>query len=359
MSDIKIGFGFYQHMLAEENYRFARQCGATHAVVHLVDYFNQGPQEDSGDSQPVGDTSGWGYAGATTDLWTLDSLREIKNELNEHGLEFAAIENFDPAHWHDVLLDGPRKHEQIEHLKQIVRMVGEAGVGIIGYNFSIAGVAGRITGPFARGGAESVGMDGADQTPIPQDIVWNMVYDPDAPAGTLPEISHEELWRRLGFFLKELVPVAEEAGVMLAAHPDDPPVPVLRRQPRLVYQPHLYQRLLDIYPSSSNALEFCLGTLTEMTEGDVYTATERYVAQEKVAYIHFRNVRGEVPHYRETFIDEGDLDMVRIMRILKQHDYDGMIIPDHTPQMSCDAPWHAGMAYAIGYMQALNRAVEA
>ena len=153
-------------------------------------------------------------------------------------------------------------------------------------------------------------------------------------------------------FLDALVPVAEEAGVTLAAHPDDPPLPTVRGQPRLVYQPRLYQKLLDLRPSPRNALEFCLGTLAEMTEGDIYDVVDTYSRQGKLAYVHFRNVRGKVPHYQETFIDDGDVDMLRVLRILKQNDFNGVLIPDHAPQMACAAPWHAGMAYALGYLQA-------
>ena len=89
-----------------------------------------------------------------------------------------------------------------------------------------------------------------------------------------------------------------------------------------------------------------------MTEGDVYTAVETYSRQGRLAYVHFRNVRGKVPHYKETFIDEGDIDMLRVLRILHRNNYTGVLIPDHAPQMACSAPWHAGMAYALGYLRA-------
>ena len=93
-------------------------------------------------------------------------------------------------------------------------------------------------------------MDGPLDTPMPNGMVWNMVYDPDAPAGHRCRRSRTtSSGSACGDFLDELVPVAEEAGVALAAHPDDPPMPTLRGQPRLVYQPHLYQRLLDLQPS--------------------------------------------------------------------------------------------------------------
>ena len=357
---MKLGFGLYRHMLNKEHYNFARQCGATHIVAHLVDYFYQGDHSHD-HSQPVGDLDGWGVAGGTPDsAWSAENLTNLKNEINKHGLELEAIENFDPAHWHDILLDGPRKIEQLERLKQIIRNVGEAGIPAFGYNFSIAGVCGRIISNDARGNAETVGMNGISEmngAPIRNGMVWNMVYNENPSGGFLPEITHDELWDRLSVFLKELVPVAEEAGVRLAAHPDDPPLAYVRKQPRLVYQPSMYQRLLDIVPSFHNGLELCLGTLAEMQEGDIYEICDHYTKQGKVVYIHLRNVSGKVPHYKETFIDEGDINIRRIMTILRDNDFQGVLIPDHTPQMSCPAPWHAGMAFAMGYIKSLHQEI--
>lgn len=351
---MKLGFGLYRHMLNEQNYRFAKQCGATHVVIHLVDYFGHNKSKTD---QPLGGKQGWGMAGDGK-LWSLEELQKIKAEINANGLILEAIENFDPAMWYDVLLDGPKKLEQIELLKEQIRIVGKAGIPVFGYNFSLAGVSGRISGDFARGNAESVGMNGNDETPVPKGMVWNMVYNANAEKGIVETITHDILWNRLQFFLDELIPVAEEAGVKLAAHPDDPPMPVVRQTPRLVYQPDMYQRLIDMKPSPSNQLEFCLGTVSEMTEGNVYDATEQYSKQNKLAYIHFRNVKGKVPNYHEVFVDEGDIDMMKVLRILKKNKYKGVIIPDHTPQMTCDAPWHAGMAYAMGYMKAAISMVE-
>lgn len=348
---MKLGLGLYWHQLDAAHYRFAKQCGCTHLVVHLVDYFKSSRSNQPGD-QPVGDDTGWGFAGDPDKLWTHEELAALKREINAAGLELEAIENFDPAHWHDVLLDGPKKPQQLENLKIIIRNVGRAGIPIMGYNFSIAGVAGRIKGPFARGGAEAVGMDGPFDKPLPNGMVWNMVYDRHAPPGTAPVATPEQLWQRLKDFLDAVIPVAEEAGVTLAAHPDDPPMPTVRGQPRLVYQPHLYQKLIDLKPSPRNALEFCVGTLAEMTEGNIYDVVDHYSRQGKLGYVHLRNVRDKVPHYRETFIDDGEVDVLRVLRILKQNGFKGVVIPDHAPQMSCAAPWHAGMAFALGFLKA-------
>lgn len=352
---MKIGIGLYRHMLTSEYYDFARQAGCTHVVAHLVDYFNQNA-DNPRDNQPTGGKyAAWGAAGDPTRLWPLDELRAIRRDIEAAGLTLAAVENLDPAHWHDILLDGPQRSQHIENVKTIIRRLGEAEIPVLGYNFSLAGVCGRVSGHWGRGRAMTVGMDGpADDLPMPNGMVWNMVYDRDAPPGAVAPISHQELWRRLERFLEEVVPVAEACGVRLAAHPDDPPMATMRQQPRLVYQPPMYQRLIDAAPSPSNGLELCVGTLAEMTEGNVYDAVDQYSRQGKIAYLHLRNVSGKVPHYRETFIDEGDVDMIRILSILERNGYDGVIIPDHTPQMSCPGPWHAGMAHTIGFMLAVK-----
>lgn len=351
---MKLGLGLYKHMLTPENFAFAKQAGATHIVAHLVDYFRGGGPGAGGD-QPLGTDWGWGLAGDPDRLWTLEDLQTLRRETEAAGLVLEAIENFDPAHWGDILLDGPRRSLHIENVKTILRRLGEAGIPIMGYNFSIAGVAGRTKGNYARGAAPAVGMEGPYDLPMPNGLVWNMVVDPDATAGetgTVPPATHAQLWSRLERFLHEVLPVAEKAGVRLALHPDDPPMPTIRGQPRLVYQPSMYQRVIDLNPSPANQLEFCVGSLAEMTEGDIYDVVDHYSRQNRLGYVHLRNVRDKVPHYKETFIDDGEVDVLRVLAILKRNRFDGVIIPDHAPQMSCAAPWHAGMAFAMGYLKA-------
>jgi mannonate dehydratase len=208
---MKLGLGLYRHQLDQQHYRFARQCGCTHLIIHLVDYFRSSRSNRPGD-QPVGDDTGWGQAGDPEKLWSVEEIESLKREINSAGLQLEAIENFDPAHWHDVLLDGPQKRRQLENLKTLIQNVGQAGVPILGYNFSIAGVAGRIKGPFARGGAEAVGMNGPLDTPMPRGMVWNMIYDPAAPAGSPPSATGDELWGRVKGFLDEVLPSRKRRG---------------------------------------------------------------------------------------------------------------------------------------------------
>ena len=335
---MKLGLGLYTHILNHDNLQFARQAGATHIVAHTP----------FSDKRKAGDYNA---------VWTYEELSSLRKMINAEGLELEAIENFLAVFWSDILLDGPRKHEQMENIKTLIRNVGKAGIPIFGYNFSLAGVWGRVNGPWARGDADSVAFLNPVQTPIPLGTVWDTRVDPDAPAGNLPAVSEKEIWERFEFFLSQIIPVAEEAGVVMALHPDDPPMPELRGTARLVYQPRLYQKVFDLVPSRMNQAEFCLGTLQEMTECNIYETVENYSSQNKVAYIHFRNVRGKVPNYYEVFIDEGDTDMVQVLRILRKQNYQGVLIPDHTPSMNCAAPWHAGMAYAMGYMRAAMKLI--
>ena len=336
---MKLGLGLYAHILNRNNLLFAKQAGATHIVAHTP----------FSDSRKPGDYNA---------IWTYDELTSLRKMINDEGLVLEAIENFLPVFWSDILLDGPRKQEQMENIKTLIRNVGKAGIPIFGYNFSLAGVWGRVNGLWARGEAETIAYLNPEQPPIPLGIVWNTVVDPSAPAGFLAPVSEKELWERFTYFLNQIIPVAEEAGVVMALHPDDPPLPELRGTARLVYQPSLYQKVFDLLPSRMNQAEFCLGTLQEMTECNIYETVENYTAQNKVAYVHFRNVRGKVPNYYEVFIDEGDTDMIQVLRILHKNNYQGVLIPDHTPSMQCDAPWHAGMAYAMGYMRAAMKMID-
>lgn len=356
---MKIGLGLYREQLTRDNYQFALQAGATHVVAHLTNYFaGKDPKIDSGDQ------GGWGNCSGDK-LWSFEELSALVADVRAAGLGVAAIENFSPKFWSDVLLDGSERARQMEGLKQLIRDAGRAGIPCIGYNFSLAGVYGWTRGPYARGGAESVGfgVPGSaapdPEATIPDGMVWNMRYRQANEGAAVISVSSEELWDRLTRFLQEVVPVAEEAGVILGAHPDDPPAEELRGTARLVNRPEKYDRLMEIVDSPSNGLELCLGSLQEMPSGDIYEHVRRFARSGRIGYIHFRNVRGRMPHYVETFVDEGDIDMAEIVRILRDENYQGVMIPDHTPAMTCGASWHAGKAFALGYMRALVQNAEA
>ncbi|MEZ4656297.1 MAG: mannonate dehydratase [Caldilineaceae bacterium] len=356
---MKLGLGLYRDLLTPANLRFAKQAGCTHIVAHLPGHFTRGDKIITSDNAEAG----FGVSEADDPIWSYEGLRDLKALINSEGLELEALENFAPAHWYDVLLDGPQRAAQMRHIKEIVRTLGRVGIPTMGYCFTLAGVYGRTEGPFARGGAASVGFTSPVEKPIRGGMVWNMVYDVERfnraePGDVLAPVSASEIWRRLEGFLDEMIPVAEEAGVKLAFHPDDPPLPVLRNTARLVTSGDHFQQVLDLKPSPVNTIEFCVGTISEMPDTDVYETVDRYSRGGKLAYVHLRNVHGKAPAYHEMFVDDGDTDMIEVIRILHRNGFGGVLIPDHTPILECAAPWHAGMAHALGWMRAVMTMVE-
>lgn len=351
---MRVGLTLSGDNLSSDGAKFAAQLGVTDVVIHLNTYGKGTPEEVA--AWNAGEVGPPNAPVITEPLWDYERMSGVVGMLAEHGLKVAALENFSPRFWSDVLLNGPDKREQMDGLKRLVRDAGKAGIPVIGYNFSLAGVWGWRRVPSARAGAWTVEFDMSKidhEAPIPDGMIWNMRYR-EGRAGASPvTVGHDELWQRLEWFLRELVPVAEEAGVKLAAHPDDPPADFLRGTARLVNSHGKYDRLLDLVRSPANALEFCIGSLAEMP-GDIYDTTRHFAQRRSLAYVHFRNVRGKVPHYVETFVDEGDVDMTEIVRILRDENYDGVLVPDHVPDLhGSKSPWHAGNAYTVGFMRAL------
>ena len=199
MSSMKIGLGMYPGLLTTENFRFAQQVGATHIVAHLPGF----ARRESRGLPPER-------------VWTYEELEQLKRAMNAEGLEFDAIENFEVDHWYDVLLDGPKRDLQMEGLKALLRTMGALDIRVMGYNFSYANCWGRVPVDRARGGAISAAYIqelAPEETEIPNGSVWDTVYDPDAPEGTIGTVTEEVIWERVQRFLEDLVPVAEEAGV--------------------------------------------------------------------------------------------------------------------------------------------------
>ena len=196
---MKLGFGLYRNSLNIDNYKFVNQIGATHIVAHLTNYFSgSNPEITSGNSD------GWGVCDDEP-IWDKELLEGLKNDLNKNNLKLEALENLNPLHWSDILLDGPNKDLQIEGIKQLLKNMGEVGIPILGYCFSIAGVWGWQRSNFARGGAESVALvEGSRdfQEPIPDGMVWNMRYREGEPNKFVPATSEKEVWERLEYFFK-------------------------------------------------------------------------------------------------------------------------------------------------------------
>src|SRR5678815_1407047 len=124
---MKLGLGLYRGLLSEDNFKFAKQAGVTHLVVHLVDYF-KGANPTLASGEP---NMGWGVTQNQDRPWEYEDIAALKKTIEANGLTWEAIENFDPSHWFDILLDGPKKNEQMEKLKRTIQMIGRAGIPIM------------------------------------------------------------------------------------------------------------------------------------------------------------------------------------------------------------------------------------
>jgi mannonate dehydratase len=196
-----------------------------------------------------------------------------------------------------------------------------------------------------RGGSVATAFDDAIAQRMP--LTHDRVYTED------------EMWANLEHWIKIITPIAEEEGIRLGIHPCDPPVPVLGGIPQLLRNFAAYKRLVEIYPSDANGIEFCQGTMAEMDDDvDIYDKIRYFGSRNKILYVHFRNVSGTVPQFREEFINTGYVDMFRAMEIYYDVGFNSFFIDDHVPQTFQDTVWgHRGRAFANGYIQALIEAV--
>ena len=172
-------------------------------------------------------------------------------------------------------------------------------------------------------------------------------------------ISREEMWERLLYFCGPVMKAAEEAGVKLSLHPKDPPVKEMRGIARVLTNTDEIEAFLDAVPSPANGFTFCQGTVTEMGV-DVIDAIRRIGGRDRIHLVHFRAVRGHVPQYVETFIDEGDVDMFEAIKTFKEVGYTGPLVSDHTPKITGDVAFgKMGRSYSHGYIRALVHAANA
>ena len=172
------------------------------------------------------------------------------------------------------------------------------------------------------------------------------------------EFTEEEVWENLEYWIKIITPIAEEEGIRLGIHPCDPPVKTLGGLPQVMRSFDSYKRLIEIYPSDSNGIEFCQGTFSEMEGDDIYEMIRYFGERRKILYVHFRNVSAQVPTFHEEFINTGHVDMYRAMKAYYDNGYDSFFIDDHVPQTHQDTEWgHRGRAFANGYIQAMIEAV--
>lgn len=295
-------------------------------------------------------------------VWHKEDILKLKRQVENHGMQLDGIENFHPAHWDHIVLGEDGRQQQMENICKTIQNAGEAGIKYFGYSFSACGVQGYCDEGVAGGNSGGRGMSSIrrfnakyiDDTPSPNQNFWFKTrIDRRSPEGTIPPADEKTVWNRFSYFLENALPVAEKAGIKLCAHPDDPPVPYLKGIYRPLHSVDGLRKLIKMFDSPANCLEFCQGTISTMQGVDIYSVIEEFASQGKIGYVHFRNTSGQFPEFSEVFIDDGYVDMPRAIECYAKHGFEGTIIPDHTPHITSPDPWFTGMGYALGYIRGI------
>ena len=326
--------------LTDENMVFLKQLGVNNLSVFL----------DWGPGKPNSNYPLSSLKEGTR--WETDDLVTLKKWVESHGLELTGISLILFPHWEKMVLGQAGCDEQIENWNKSLRNMGKAGIPTLQYNFMInAGAKMQLW----RTSAENVGRGGTRIVSFDYDVARK------TPLTNYGEISEETMWNNLTYFLKAVIPVAEEAGVTMAMHPFDPQVPSLAGIARIVRGIEAYDRVFEIMPRRANSIAFCLGCFGQMMDAEhVYKAIRHFGKEGRIGLVHFRNVRGTIEKFDEVFPDEGKLDMLQAVKILKEVGFNGIIQIDHTPHPTGDTEYgHIGHAFQIGYLKGILQGADA
>jgi mannonate dehydratase len=285
--------------------------------------------------------------------WEEGRIRAIMDTLKSAGL---TLGNLMIGGFPNTLYGRPGRDEEIEKVRQSIRAAGRAGLPVIEYNF----YAHRAI----EGYYEETGRAGAGLTAFDYDRVKGLPPLANEGAHTL-----DEMWRNITYFLKAVVPEAEESGVRLALHPNDPPAPISRGSQQIMGSVEGWKHLIEIVPSKSNGITFDCGVTREMGD-DPMEVCRYFGARDRINHVHFRNVQVQVANekYTEVFLDDGQVNMFAVMKELVRQKYPRLIYPEHPRALDADreradfrSPYpgggsYVGFVYNVGYTRAMLQA---
>ena len=289
--------------------------------------------------------------------WTTDALVALKERWAKHGIILEMLHiplgsrsAYDNEAGAIFLKPSDERDRQIDWMKETVRMAGEAGIRGLNYNITILGHL-RTPAKTGRGGAtvSTFELDKLDQSAAEFE---------DGPA------DEDEMWERINHWLQEIMPVAEEYKVQMACHPSDPGIGVgntYRGVARPLGMVDGFKKLIELYDSPYNGLNFCQGCMSESLENpaeEIFDVIRYFGERKKIFNVHFRNIKGGLGNFVEVFPDEGDIHMIRALKVYKDVGYKYMIMPDHVPGIGGPESGKVGFAYTYGYIHAALQAVE-
>ncbi|MDQ6907872.1 MAG: mannonate dehydratase [Chloroflexota bacterium] len=303
------------------------------------------------------------YDASETGRWDVGRIRHVQARAAANGIAVDVI----GLEMGSLLLDiirgnTERRDAQLAVIAHNIRAAGEAGVPCLKYNLHIIGIprTGRTAG---RGGALYPHFDIAEATDEAL-AAYTGVAPGQSRAAAVGPVAPQESWDAFAWFLERAIPVAEECGVALAFHPQDPPLPHdtgLRGFHHVLGSVDGLKRYLDFSPSRYHVMNFCQGTVAEMCADpatEVLDAIRYFGGRKKIFMVHFRNITGGYLHFDEVYPDNGDVDMHAALRVYKEVGYGGMICPDHVPTSAVDPDKERQFAFCLGYIRALIQVVE-
>jgi mannonate dehydratase len=287
--------------------------------------------------------------------WSVEGLTRLRERVESCGVKLDMVPLPLSSSYisraenpHILMGKSPERNREIDDICAMIRNVARVGIPAVKYNLTVLGVV-RTEPTRGRGGARYSTFN------------HSRLKQEPPPAETGP-VSAEQMWERITYFLKRVVPVAEEHKVRLCCHPHDPAMPPqgYRGIPRVLGSVAGLKRFVDIAPSKYHGLNFCQGTVAEMLQNpgkEIYNVIRYFGSRGKIFNVHFRNIKGGYLNFQETFPDDGDVDMLQALRVYKEVGYDGMIMPDHVPHIDGDVGGAQAFAFAFGYIQALIQRV--
>lgn len=273
-----------------------------------------------------------------------DFLSDLREKVEDVGLTLYNVGNMDVGKSDKIHLALPGRDEDITAFQDFVRNLGEAGIGVTTFTWEPDRV--WSSEPSETRGARTryVNLEELQQ----RSNTHGRRY------------TEEELWDNFRYFMERIIPVAEESDVRLALHPNDPPAESLGGIPCLIRSAEAYRKAFEIADSPNLGMEFCTGCWLEGGDdfGDVLAGIRGFQADDRILIVHFRNVSSPLPEFKETFLDNGYMDMLEVMQTLVDVNYPGTVIYDHTPQFAGDYAKGGGPGYGIGYIKALRHCAE-
>ena len=286
------------------------------------------------------------YTWVTEEQTGYESLVRLRERVEAAGLTLHNVGCYTLGKSDAIHLALPERDEKIAQFQQFVRNLGRAGIHVTTFTWEPDAV--WSSEPSVNRHARARHVDLAEMVQRP--YTHGRAY------------SREELWENFAYFSERIIPVAEEAGVRLALHPNDPPTTeALGGIPCLIHSWETYERAFEIANSPALGMEFCCGCWLEGgTEGfgEILAAIRHFVAEDRILLVHFRNITSPLPVFTETFLDNGYANMYEIMRTFVESGYSNTMILDHTPRF-VEGYEAAATGYAIGYMRALVERAEA